>query len=75
MEEKYDDLYKFSSATNHLYQVIQSDLFIPKRWRSLSLWNGHDFTIQKNSQTIARYMGFVSYDVLSWLLRIFFELS
>ena len=29
MEEKHDDLYKFSSATNHLYQVIQSDLSIP----------------------------------------------
>ncbi len=35
------------------YQVIQSDLFIPDRWRSLNLWKGH-LTIPKRSQTIAR---------------------
>ena len=36
------------------YQVILCDLFIPKRWRSLSPLKGH-LTIPKRSQRITRY--------------------
>ena len=36
-------------SSKPLHQVIQSDLFIPDRWRSLNLWKGHVFTIPKRS--------------------------